>query len=45
VLFFDRAQMTPSDVLYLLAEQGIRVADFTLKEPTFEEAVKLIYKG
>ena len=25
------------DVLYLLAERGIRVADFTLKEPTFEE--------
>jgi hypothetical protein len=37
--------MAPPDVLYLLAERGIRVADFTLQEPTFEEAVKLIYKG
>ena len=45
VLYFDRAAMTPSDVIYRLADQGVRVADFTLKETTFEEAVKLIYKG
>jgi ABC-2 type transport system ATP-binding protein len=45
VLSFDRAAMTPSDVIYRLADQGVRVADFTLKETTFEEAVKLIYKG
>ena len=45
VLYFDRGEMAPPDVLYLLAERGIRVADFTLKEPTFEEAVKLIYRA
>ncbi len=45
VLFFDRGEMTPPDVIYLLHVRGVRVADFTLKEPTFEEAVKLIYRG
>jgi ABC-2 type transport system ATP-binding protein len=45
VLYFNRGELTPSDVIYRLAEQGVRLADFSLKEPTFEEAVKLIYRG
>ena len=45
VIYFDRETTTPSDVIYLLHEQGVRVVDFSLKEPSFEQAVKLIYRG
>ncbi len=45
VVFFDRARTTPSELIYRLHEQGVLVEDFSLKEPSFEEAVKLIYQG
>jgi len=44
-IFFDRGTTSPSDLIYRLHAQGIRLADFSLKEPSFEEAVKLIYRS
>jgi ABC-2 type transport system ATP-binding protein len=40
---FDRAEYTPSAILYKLLERNLKIMDFTLIEPSLEDTVKIIY--
>ncbi len=44
-IYFDRTINTPSQILYKLLEDGKKIFDFTLTEPSLEDTIKMIYKN